>query len=1033
MKTSRFISLLLCVVMIMSLFTGLTGPASADDVITHEVQSGEILMKICEKYGLNYYNSKNAIMQLNGFTSEAQLGKLTVGQKLKLPASSAIAGTVATATVGGTALTAISYAAGAAAGGSVAFYLVPYTVKNGDTLNKICNELGSNYYYYSPVIQGINALANPNQIHAGQVLLIPTASAAGATSAVVGHVVQAGETITSIANQYGLNYQVQRGLINGLNRRDNMDKIYVGQTVLIPSASVGAGVVAATATTSAAPAAATTSSANSGNYQISISGATNGSPYAVVNNVQFATRANAGETVNIVPSPKAGYAVRDIQVIRTDSGTDIPISNYSFTMPNSSVQVTVFYSRGFVINKVASPYGTFDAMIYGTNANTAFFGDEITLAIYPKKGYNVKFPSGTVTGVYYQKSDLSMERVYVKPDDADGLYRFKMPNYEIRLTVEYVISKYFSLTSSVPSGGGSVVFTVDGVQTKRAMEGQTVIMQMVPSAGWTFDSDTYEKSPGFDILNANVTKFTKVNNTTYRFVMGSVPVGSGEVRFINNNTYGISTEIRGGEGSLVFQIVDESFNVVQQSISRAKPNQLVEVIAHPHNKWAFTETGDDSSSKYMLNMSMGKASHCQVNGGAWPSMSGRYIFRMPAEDVNIVTKFIQDTTKAYYEFKIEYASNHGLATAFQDGKPVINHALADPSKPVEIKVTANDNYRATGVLWIYTGNTAGTWIGSRGDSLNKTWNASFTKHTSLDTVRIYFEEFTDYTTIAKNEYKIDTRTGADDPDRAKINMSGIVQNAHFKVGDTINFTATSGFGYTVGEVWLKRDGNFVKLLAPTEEGGNNYRYTVTAADCGKTINFLAVRKGTEPRHYIIPEYTIADTGITNVNGEPLYTVEFKKPGATPPISQDIGPVYGMGATKLVVEDRFIKSDEGVWVRVTIPKTIHKYDGVGTTLYYQVDTLTIRFSDYVLDNYKILDDGTTVFTYDFWYKADDPITDLNIMVNYKEVGTDVNAITPKTTIVTIDGQKVVVTEISPGKYEGKITIGGVTSTVKVEVT
>ena len=264
-------------------------------------------------------------------------------------------------------------------------------------------------------------------------------------------------------------------------------------------------------------------------------------------------------------------------------------------------------------------------------------------------------------------------------------------------------------------------------------------------------------------------------------------------------------------------------------------------------------------------------------------------------------------------------------------------------------------------------------------------------------------------------------------------MSGIVQNAHFKVGDTINFTATSGFGYTVGEVWLKRDGNFVKLLAPTEEGGNNYRYTVTAADCGKTINFLAVRKGTEPRHYIIPEYTIADTGITNVNGEPLYTVEFKKPGATPPISQDIGPVYGMGATKLVVEDRFIKSDEGVWVRVTIPKTIHKYDGVGTTLYYQVDTLTIRFSDYVLDNYKILDDGTTVFTYDFWYKADDPITDLNIMVNYKEVGTDVNAITPKTTIVTIDGQKVVVTETSPGKYEGKITIGGVTSTVKVEVT
>ena len=268
MKTSRFISLLLCVVMIMSLFTGLAGPASADDIIVHEVQSGEILLKICEQHGLNYYSCKNAIMALNGFTSEAQLGKLTVGQKLKLPASTAVAGTVSTATavvtsttIGGTTMTTTSYVGGSAAGGSVAFYLVPYTVKNGDTLNKICNELGSNYYYYSPVIQGINALANPNQIKAGQVLLIPTASATGATSAVVGHVVQAGETITSIANKYGLNYQVQRALINGLNRRDNMDKIYVGQTVLIPSASVGVGTTVTT-TTSAATAAATAAAFN---------------------------------------------------------------------------------------------------------------------------------------------------------------------------------------------------------------------------------------------------------------------------------------------------------------------------------------------------------------------------------------------------------------------------------------------------------------------------------------------------------------------------------------------------------------------------------------------------------------------------------------------------------------------------------------------------------------------------------------------------------------------------------------------------
>ena len=158
MKTSRFISLLLCVVMIMSLFTGLAGSASADDVITHEVQSGEIMLKICEKHGLNYYACKDAIMALNGFTSEAQLGKLSVGQKLRLPASDALAKTTSTSTavvtsttVGGTTLTTTTnYVGTTAASGSVAYYLTPYTVQTGDTLAGICSKLNSNYYYYSP-------------------------------------------------------------------------------------------------------------------------------------------------------------------------------------------------------------------------------------------------------------------------------------------------------------------------------------------------------------------------------------------------------------------------------------------------------------------------------------------------------------------------------------------------------------------------------------------------------------------------------------------------------------------------------------------------------------------------------------------------------------------------------------------------------------------------------------------------------------------------------------------------------------------
>ena len=1006
MKTNRFISLLLCVVMIMSLFTGLAGSASADDIITHEVQSGEILMKICEKYGLNYYNSKNAIMQLNGFTSEAQLARLSVGQKLKLPASNAAAGTVSTTTatvttttVGGTTLTTTSYVAGAVAGGNVAFYLTPYTVKAGDTLNKICNELGSNYYYYSPVIQGINALANPNSIQPGQVLLIPTASATGATSAVVGHVVQAGETMSSIANQYGLNYQVQRGLINGLNRRDNMDKIYVGQTVLIPRTAATSGSSVVTTTTSGSAAAATaataTSAANTGNYQISISATANGSPYAVVNNVQFATRTNAGETVNIVPSPKAGYAVRDIQVVRTDSGTDIPVANYSFTMPNSSVQVTVSYSRGFVINKVASPYGSFDTMIYGTNANTAFFGDEVTLAIYPKKGYNVKIDKG----VYYQKNDLSMERVYVEQDKTDGLYKFKMPNYEIRLTVVFEISKYYSFNSYAPYGGGNVCFFVDGVATNRALEGQTVTMQMLPNPGWEFDSSNFETSAGFAQLVTKVSEFTKLNDTTYRFVMGSESIQSSWVTvvFRNRNTYGLSADLRGGHGSVSFQVVDGSYNILERNVSRAQAGKLVEIVFRPDNEWAFNDV------TFMKNNSIQVQSGAQLYG-PWEPIATRYIFKMPAEDVKIVAAF-NKTGEIYYDLNLEYDQNYGTAVALQDGK-VVSRAKAD--KAVTILVSAKDNYGVAGIQLLFENSGENVWLPNVNTDpvgnydASKVWKSTLLKHAGWDTVRVVFTQYNEYTTVGSYDFRKNTRDGVFDSSNISI-TNAPDPGARYKVGDTISFLATAGTGFSVAEVWAKRveDGVFIKMLSPVEEGNNTYRYsyTVTAADKDKTVQFVIVKKGEEPVHHVIPEYTIDNTSITNVGSEVLYSVSINDGPA-----KEIGPVYGMGAN-IDVLDKQIKAAPGAKVTVTIPKKSHKYLGAGTVLIYQVDTVTIRLSDYVLNNYKVLQDGADNFIYEFWY---DELTDLNIMVNFKQIGTsndattDSGAVTGTPITVVIDG-------------------------------
>ena len=87
MKNKRLISLLLSICLIAALFTGFSVSASADgDIISYTVQSGDWLAKICSNHGLNYFQCKNAIMILNGFTSERQLSVLSIGQVIKLPA-----------------------------------------------------------------------------------------------------------------------------------------------------------------------------------------------------------------------------------------------------------------------------------------------------------------------------------------------------------------------------------------------------------------------------------------------------------------------------------------------------------------------------------------------------------------------------------------------------------------------------------------------------------------------------------------------------------------------------------------------------------------------------------------------------------------------------------------------------------------------------------------------------------------------------------------------------------------------------------
>lgn len=104
-----------------------------------------------------------------------------------------------------------------------------YEVDPGDTLFSIAERYGTTV----AVLVELNGLASGDSIYVGQKLQIPGSAPAGGTTDVPSsgvHVVQAGETLFSIAQRYG----ITTAELMAANDITNPDRIYVGQQLTIP-------------------------------------------------------------------------------------------------------------------------------------------------------------------------------------------------------------------------------------------------------------------------------------------------------------------------------------------------------------------------------------------------------------------------------------------------------------------------------------------------------------------------------------------------------------------------------------------------------------------------------------------------------------------------------------------------------------------------------------------------------------------------------------------------------------------------------
>lgn len=517
----RLISMLLTVLMVASLFGGMSVSAYADEEYAtqeYTLKSGDTLLKVCNKLGLNWYSCQTAINKLNNI-SEAQYRKLSVGQVITLPATNEDAVKIAKATIssgsstGGTVISGgTGSSTGSVSGVNAAYWLIPYTMQKGETVAGVCNVLGISFATYSEQIKTINNISSWSKVAAGKTLLLPSASApAAGTScyAVVAHQIQKGETTYSICNQYGISYNANASLMQTLNKGTSLTNIKYGRTLYVPvatvtgSSSIGTGSTGSGSTGSGSTGSGSSSSGSGSSttktYKLSTGTVKNGKISFTVNG-KTVTSAAAGSTVTIVASPDSMCGLKSVSLKYADGSATPKVVDSTFTMPECDVVVNATFEKGYYMG-VLSAHGTVALYNDSVATTTAAKGAEITVKVSPDVGYKI-------SRIYIQKNDGT--GAIIKDDMKSG-ESFTMPDCRVFVRVEYAETASYKLTKVDTDLKGSYKTLVNGSEVTKASAGATVEIVCSPASGYAAEDK--------DITVTSVAYGTKISVVNGKFTM----------------------------------------------------------------------------------------------------------------------------------------------------------------------------------------------------------------------------------------------------------------------------------------------------------------------------------------------------------------------------------------------------------------------------------------------------------------------------------------------------------------------------------
>lgn len=640
----RIISALLTVLMVMSLFTGLSVSAYADDenpqVVEYTLNAGDYVLKLCQAQGINYFTCRDAIIKLNGLKSENDFRFLAVGRVIKLPATDAAAlniiasgstgtGTGSTGTTTGT----VSTAKGS---DSVAYYLIPYTIQRGETVAGICNSLGISFTNYADQIMKLNNISSWNKVAAGKTLLLPSpkAPAVGTTCyQVVAHKIGSGETAYNMAASYGVDYGQNTKLLQALNNTSNLAKVKAGSTFYIPVATtITASSTGNTGSTGNSGNSGNTGSSdnnnNSGNNNSGNNNSGNNSStkkYSIIPNINTAygtmtfyvnnatvSSAAAGDTVTVDVNTTDGKAISSLVVKHADGSADVKLEGNTFIMPGCNVRVDAEIQSGYDID-IESNYPTITAAaVSGVSVSSASQGANVKI-VSTDPGYMVD--SATV----YYSTWLGLKK-FVTVNDA---MCFIMPaaNVTVKATLKAVPTYNFYRADCV---NGSFDLQVNGFSASKAAKGAQVTIVWKAMDGYTLSGiSVTEKKTG--------TSVSVLNNS---FTMPGCDV---EVKLTFGKTDN-AIVINAVEGGIL-----NAYDTNGNSITEAKTGDLITIKLKDGSSEA--GYGNKFNLTVTRNADGNLVTTAPANGPA-----EEYTFTMPAGGVTVDGQFIGDNKEISVTF-----------------------------------------------------------------------------------------------------------------------------------------------------------------------------------------------------------------------------------------------------------------------------------------------------------------------------------------------------------------------------------------------